>query len=87
VWQGAMDATLTPDRAQCGFDRMKKDLMGAPSRLPICGDPAGTHGGVVRNDMPYMLDWLGARLMGTAEPAACTPPPMNTCPSLPPNID
>ena len=42
---------------------------------------------VVRRDMPWMIQWLSARLTGTAEPPACTAPPAQTCPGLPPNKD
>src|SRR5262249_37328583 len=41
IWQGAMDRTVDPGRAQCGFDKIRQDLAAASAptaTFSVCGD-------------------------------------------------
>jgi hypothetical protein len=71
VWHGAMDKDITPDRAQCGFDRIQSDLASAPSAtttFKVCGDPIADHGGVIQRDMDWVSQWIAARAAGEPDP-------------------
>jgi pimeloyl-ACP methyl ester carboxylesterase len=88
VWQGGMDATITPAFAQCGIDRINHDYAADPqatSSFTLCGDPMATHGSVVRRNLEWVNHWIDARLGGAAEPAACTQWVTDSCAPLPPN--
>ena len=87
VWQGALDTTIPPDRAQCGFDRLNMDFASATKNLTLCGDATATHGSVVRKNLDWVNLWIAARVNGSADPAACVTPPTLMCPGLPPNKD
>jgi pimeloyl-ACP methyl ester carboxylesterase len=72
VWQGRDDQVVTPDRAKCGFDRIRKDLAKAPESLfTVCGDDQGTHGSVLNRNIGWVNEWIAARAVGGDEPAAC----------------
>jgi pimeloyl-ACP methyl ester carboxylesterase len=64
---GGQDQTITPDLAACVFDRYKADN----AKYKVCFDPAGTHNTIVSFRADYVNDWIAARAMGGAEPAAC----------------
>ena len=96
VFQGRADGTISPDRAQCGFEKMQRDLKKvamAKATLTLCGDKEATHGSVIERNMAWVVKWATARLGGGPEPAACTTidalkPDGGgdlTCPGLPPN--
>jgi hypothetical protein len=87
IWQGGADATVTPDRAHCGVDKIDADLAAAASAtatLTGCVDPTATHGTIVVTGMDWAAQWIDARTVGGAEPAACTPAStLPACPDLP----
>ena len=90
VWQGAMDSTIDPTRAQCGFDKLHADLKAAKTptaSLTLCEDATATHGGVVRQDMDFVNQWIAARAGLGADPAACPSWTTRTCATPPPNQD
>jgi pimeloyl-ACP methyl ester carboxylesterase len=97
VWQGAMDQTVTPGRAQCGFDKIQADLAAATApttTFQVCGDAMADHPGVVRRNIYWVSQWIAARTLGQTEPAACpgTAPlqPQGgqlTCATPPSNVD
>lgn len=64
---GGKDTTITPDLAACVFDRYKADHL----NYKVCFDPAGTHSTIVSVRADYVNDWIAARTLGGAEPAAC----------------
>ena len=64
---GGQDTTITPDLAACVFDRYKADKV----TYKVCFDPAGTHNTIVSVRADYVNDWIAARALGAAEPAAC----------------
>jgi hypothetical protein len=82
VWQGALDGTVKPGYAKCGFDKMRADLGAQSSKLKVCADPTAIHGafvgkdsnlsdGITRRGMDWANEWLAARTLGTADPAEC----------------
>jgi hypothetical protein len=74
IWHGALDATIAPGRAQCGFDKIEKDLAGATNptaTLTICGDAGATHGTIVRRDIDYVSQWIATRAAGLPDPPGC----------------
>ncbi len=64
---GGGDETITPDIAACVFTRYKADT----ANYKVCFDPAGTHPSIVSLRADYVNDWIAARSLGGAEPAAC----------------
>ncbi|HKA90045.1 MAG TPA: lipase family protein, partial [Haliangiales bacterium] len=75
IWQGMADATVTPDRAHCGVDKVAADLAAAgnaTATLTTCVDATATHGTIVVTGMDWAAQWIAARTAGGAEPAACT---------------
>ena len=71
VFFGKNDALISPGIAYCARDKMVQDMEGGTTPLTVCGDADADHTGVVRQNMQWGLDWIGARLLGAAEPAAC----------------
>lgn len=64
---GGQDQTITPDIAACVFTRYKADN----ANYKVCFDPAGSHSSIVSVRADYVNDWIAARALGGAEPAAC----------------
>jgi pimeloyl-ACP methyl ester carboxylesterase len=64
---GGMDHTITPDLAACVFQRYKTDSL----KYKVCLDPNGGHSSIVAYRADYVNDWIAARTLGAAEPAAC----------------
>jgi pimeloyl-ACP methyl ester carboxylesterase len=64
---GGQDTTITPDIAACVFGRYKADTL----NYKVCFDPAASHSGIVSLQSSYVNDWIAARTLGAAEPAAC----------------
>ncbi len=91
VWQGGQDTTVTPARAQCGFDTLREDFKAATDatdRLTICADPSATHSSIVLNEMGWVQSWISARLAGGTAPGCGDDHILNTtCDDLPPNRD
>ncbi len=67
VWQGDADATLTPDRAVCGFDRLRADK----ANLTACVKPGADHTPLVYQASSEVADWVAARVLGAPEPTKC----------------
>ncbi len=67
VLYGTKDATIPPDRAMCGFDRLKSD--GAAYK--VCLTPDATHSGVVGIRSGYVNEWIASVTLGTPAPAPC----------------
>ena len=103
---GGQDTTVTPALAECGIEKIRADLSnGATTQATFCFDPGATHGAVsdgssnpsaavTRRNADWINQWVLARTLGGAEPAACTPWTGKAadgtaiqCPSLPPNSD
>jgi hypothetical protein len=78
IWQGAMDQTVTPDRAQCGFDKIRADLSSATSpttTLSVCS-------------MDWVNHFIAQKTLGELAPAACGSESLlgnQTCPTPPSN--
>lgn len=106
LWFGGLDTTVTPGFAKCGLDRMRSDMGdAAESKIKVCADPTAIHGGflgrsdnltggITRRAADAADAWLSARLLGTAEPAACPGEEALspdggalTCQTPPPNTD
>jgi pimeloyl-ACP methyl ester carboxylesterase len=88
-WHGGADVTIPPGRARCAIDKVTAEM---GTRATICGDPDADHGTIVPQAMPFVSSWLGARLLGEPEPAACAGiealgPGADVCAMPPPNVD
>lgn len=85
-----MDTNFPPARAQCMYDKMASDLMGATSpttTISSCFDPNAQHFDIMRRDVDYANHWIAARAGLAAEPAPCTPfPTGQVCQTPPPNL-
>ena len=88
IWQGALDNAVSPDRQQCGVDRLA--FQNAP--VTVCGDPNADHGSIAASIAAgsWSEQYLYAQLLGGAPPGAC--PAMTradgskpSCPALPKN--
>ncbi|MGZ3406064.1 MAG: lipase family protein [Polyangia bacterium] len=90
IYNGGMDTNFPPARAQCMFDKINADLMGATSpttTIATCFDPDAQHFDIMRRDVDYANQWIAARVGIGPEPAACTPfPTGQTCLTPPPNL-
>jgi hypothetical protein len=98
-WQGGMDTTVPPSRAQCGIDKINQDLAGATNptaSLSICGDAQATHATIIMRDIDYVSQWIAARATGQPDPPGCpgegplepdTDGGMLTCAVPPPNTN
>jgi hypothetical protein len=92
IWQGGNDPTVPKDRVACGVDKINADLAAAGAsatwKLTTCGDTAADHGGVVKDNTEWALQWIAAHAKGTAQPTCpgwdtigspvCATPPSNT---------
>jgi len=67
VLYGTKDTTIPPDRAMCGFDRLKSD--GATYK--VCLSPDATHSGIVGARAGYVNDWIANVALGAPAPAPC----------------
>ncbi len=67
VLYGMADDTITPDRATCGFERLRADM----TNLSICVVPGQTHAGIVGNQSGYVNDWIANVALGGPAPAKC----------------
>jgi pimeloyl-ACP methyl ester carboxylesterase len=87
TWSGMKDTYFPPQRAQCMFNKFKRDLTaGSTTVVTSCFDTAADHGGILSNDIDYANQWIAARAGIGPEPAACTPFPSGvTCD--PPQLD
>jgi pimeloyl-ACP methyl ester carboxylesterase len=65
---GDKDTTITPDRAMCGFNRLRNDK----ANVTICVQAGKTHESIVSGEASYVNEWLAARVFGAAEPARCS---------------
>jgi pimeloyl-ACP methyl ester carboxylesterase len=82
IWHGAIDTDIVPARAQCGFDKLARDLAAVAqptTSLTICGDPDADHTGVVQRDIDWVARWIDARVTGN-DPPDC----LGTAPLQPP---
>jgi pimeloyl-ACP methyl ester carboxylesterase len=88
---GLQDTTIPPNRAVCGFDRLKADN----ASVKFCVDANSDHGSILRNQAGYVNDWIASKTLGDPEPAkgcendekmvsddagapvACATPPVN----------
>jgi hypothetical protein len=85
---GSRDEAVTPDRAQCGIDKIERDLAAAPgatASLVTCGDPEATHGSIITRNAAWAVAWMAARFGGGPEPSACTSWVPLTCGTPPSN--
>ena len=109
VINGGEDTTVTPSYAACGIEKIDGDLQGgggaSTTSVDFCFDPPAIHGadalpgqhpelGITRRNADWVNQWVAARTLGHAEPAACHPwngvgddGKTIFCPSLPPNSD
>ncbi len=83
AWFGGQDGTVSPGFAKCGIDKLRLDLgASADAKLTVCADATAVHGGflnrqtdlqngITRRAADAVDAWISARLLGTAEPAAC----------------
>ena len=74
IFQGNADTTIVPTRAQCGFDKLAKDLAGATAptiTVTTCADADATHTTIVPRSIDNVAQWIAARALGAPEPAAC----------------
>ena len=74
IWHGALDTSISPARAQCGFDKLNGDLASASApttTLTVCGDAQADHGGVVQRDMDWIAQWIDTRVRGLPDPPGC----------------
>ena len=77
AWHGAVDTTIPPDRAQCGFDKIDADLAAATNptaTFTVCGDAQADHGGVIKRDLDYVNQWFSAKVGGMPDPPGCPGP-------------
>lgn len=88
IWQGALDLSVSPDRQQCGVDRLA--AQGAP--VTTCGDVNADHSSIAASIFAgsWSEQYLYAQLLGGTPPSAC--PAMvradgskPVCPPLPKN--
>jgi pimeloyl-ACP methyl ester carboxylesterase len=91
VWQGGQDTTVTPERAQCGFDKLANDLK-APTANPattvnLCEDSSANHVTILGNNLDFVKRWIAARAGSGAEPPPCVGWTARTCVTPPPNQD
>ncbi|MCU1278297.1 MAG: Triacylglycerol lipase precursor [bacterium] len=90
IFDGGMDANFPPPRAQCMFDKLDADLMGATTpttKIATCFDPDAQHFDIMRRDVDYANQWIAARAGIGPEPTPCTPFPTGlTCQTPPPNL-
>jgi hypothetical protein len=90
IYNGGMDANFPPPRAQCMFDKISMDMMGAVSpttTISTCLDPDAQHFDIMRRDVSYANQWIAARAGIGPEPSPCTPFPTGlTCATPPPNF-
>jgi hypothetical protein len=83
VWHGAIDKDIPPARAQCGFDKLARDLQSASApttTLTICGDSGADHTGIVQRNIDWVARWIDARVTGQPDPPGCP----GTAPLQPP---
>jgi len=71
LWHGGRDDGVAVERAQCGVDKLARDVQGiaSPTTITACGDPEATHDGVVERHMAWLDRWIDARVTGAAAPA------------------
>ena len=67
VLYGGKDTTIPPDRAMCGFDRLRQD----GANVTFCVDPAQDHSGVVHAHIDYAADWIAHVALGADAPPKC----------------
>jgi pimeloyl-ACP methyl ester carboxylesterase len=69
VWYANDDTTITPDTAECIFER----LTGDKANYTACydSDPVG-HAGILGAKSEYVADWIAAQTLDAAAPQPCT---------------
>ena len=67
VLYGSKDTTSPPDRAMCGFDRLKSD----GANYKVCLTKDQTHSGVLGVRSAYVNDWIASVTLGGPAPQAC----------------
>jgi hypothetical protein len=88
IWYGAMDASVTPGRAQCARNKFTTDLMsgGATTTIQYCYDSAAAHRDIIRDATgDYVNHWIAARGGAGTDPGACPAFPTGVACETPPN--
>jgi pimeloyl-ACP methyl ester carboxylesterase len=79
---GGMDEAIPADRMACVLERLDTDT----ASYSLCLEPGADHTGIVYARSEYAADWIAARTLGAAEPAACDAPFVRpACATPPPN--
>jgi pimeloyl-ACP methyl ester carboxylesterase len=91
LWVSAGDGTITPGFGQCAVERLTGDVAGGTTSVAACLDPESVHVDVPVTNIGWVSQWIAARSLGEAEPAAC--PPLQApdggpvrCTTPPPNL-
>jgi len=74
LWHGGRDDGVVVERAQCGIDKLARDVkdVESPTSVTACGDSEATHDGVVERQMSWLDRWIDSRLRGESMPS-CAP--------------
>jgi pimeloyl-ACP methyl ester carboxylesterase len=87
---GGEDAVIPPERAVCGFERIKEDK----ANYTFCYEQSKDHWGIVDARAEYVNDWIASLTLGGSSPPPCTAEPSSvvadggapaTCATNPPN--
>lgn len=83
---GGMDTFITPGRAECGRAKWAADTAGVGSTTQItnCYTSTTAHRDFPRGaEVDYAMSWIANKAGIGAAPAACTPPSLAACASVP----
>jgi hypothetical protein len=80
LWQGKNDATIFPQLAKCGIDKIRSDI---GNNFTFCGDKMADHQTILSRRTHWVLRWIKARTLGHAEPNACNGEDAISDPSMP----
>ncbi len=80
IWYGVNDATVTPDRARCGVDRICQTAMSTQvggsatcaDNLTLCVHPSADHSSILAQSNDWVRLYLQNNLLGDPAPPACT---------------
>jgi hypothetical protein len=68
LWQGKNDATIFPQLAKCGIDKIRADV---GNKFMFCGDQVADHQTILSRRTHWVIRWIKARTLGHPEPNAC----------------
>jgi hypothetical protein len=69
-WAGGHDENVTPGRARCGLEQLRRSGLGA-DKLTVCVDPRASHRGVLQRNLATLVAQIAARGGTSADAPDC----------------